>query len=770
MDKQRFHDLLEGYFSGELQGSQLEAFEEALEQHPDWRAELDQHRAIESLMRGASSPAPPPTLRATIMERVRAEREFPAPTHVEETARSRPSLMDHLRRFVLGWQAPALATVCLLAVVTYAVLNHPSPHSRVARGDSDQRSLSSDITSAPGKPPAPADTDRAGGRRYAEPAAGEERADHYLFRKAGVKEKSAPESSRAQLGKDKSAPEPSSVQAGTELRRTAADAPSLPSPVLRFPAETAAKKLDSKPGAGGAGGSQGVAGAAKEPDSKLLGEMAILRMRNEKAAAAKEGESPVSNTVSEEVHSRLAAVAPPAGDRPVVVAPPAPAAQAVPAPVTSPAVNAALVLATPATGQDEASRASTSGSYTVLAGPKSTNGQERQLAARGMTRLDLVQKPEGSPDGGAPSDDRLNLAISPGAAAPTEPPANESLAYGMTGIAPAAVTASRPASSFRGTVSMATQYEKHADSPQVLVVCLGPQTSPVGGSTLPADQYAWWSGGFRALGFFSNTNGSIPVVEQKPREAGALAGSEKKAESKDKEGSMKKAESEDKEGLGNKERSKALVLADAMNRPVAAPVVAPAAAPAAAPVVAPAAASAVALPAADAIRGMAAKTEAAKFKERPDTSRALEQMESYLRSRGVRVVRVPVDDVIADAKWDTANLGKIGAAPQSGTSPAGRKKLGSLLCTVPNREMPWVLEELRKMGIELKPVAPSPISEIRSGKPAQLAESGGKERPGGRGGTGPSAAPVALVPQASAAKKVTAPRVLEFRIDLYDLP
>jgi hypothetical protein len=74
------------------------------------------------------------------------------------------------------------------------------------------------------------------------------------------------------------------------------------------------------------------------------------------------------------------------------------------------------------------------------------------------------------------------------------------------------------------------------------------------------------------------------------------------------------------------------------------------------------------------------------------------------------------------------------------------------------------------MGIELKPVAPSPISEIRSGKPVQLAESGRKERAGGRGGTGPSAAPVALAPQASAAKKVKAPRVLEFRIDLYDLP
>jgi hypothetical protein len=83
--------------------------------------------------------------------------------------------------------------------------------------------------------------------------------------------------------------------------------------------------------------------------------------------------------------------------------------------------------------------------------------------------------------------------------------------------------------------------------------------------------------------------------------------------------------------------------------------------------------------------------------------------------------------------------------------------------------MPWVLGELRKMGIELKPVAPSPISEISRGKPAQLAKSGRKEAAGG-GMAGPSAAPVALPPQASAAKKVTAPRVLEFRIDLYDLP
>jgi hypothetical protein len=83
--------------------------------------------------------------------------------------------------------------------------------------------------------------------------------------------------------------------------------------------------------------------------------------------------------------------------------------------------------------------------------------------------------------------------------------------------------------------------------------------------------------------------------------------------------------------------------------------------------------------------------------------------------------------------------------------------------------MPWVLEELRKMGIELKPAAPSPISEIRSGKPAQLAESGRKEAVGG-GMAGPSAAPVALPPRGSAAKYVTAPRILEFRIDLYDLP
>jgi hypothetical protein len=244
------------------------------------------------------------------------------------------------------------------------------------------------------------------------------------------------------------------------------------------------------------------------------------------------------------------------------------------------------------------------------------------------------------------------------------------------------------------------------------------------------------------------------VVEQKPREAGAPFGSEvkleKKAESRDKERLVKKAELKDREGLGSEERSEALVLADAMKRPVVSPVVSP--------------------PAAEAIRGMPAKTGAAKFfKERPDASGALEQMESYLRSRGVRVVRVPVDGVTADAKGDAANLGKAGAAPQPARSPAGRKKLGSLLCTVPNRDMPWVLEELRKMGIELKPAAPSPISEIRSGKPAQLAESGRKEAVGG-GMAGPSAAPVALPPRASAAKKVTVPRVLEFRIDLYDLP
>jgi len=746
MDKQTFHDLLEGYFSGELQGPQLEAFEEALEQHPDWRAELDQHRAIESLMRGASSPAPPPALRARIMERVRAERESPAPTHVEETARSRPSLMDHLRRFVLGWQAPALATVCLLAVVTYAVLNHPSPRSRVAGGASDQRSLLSDITSAPGKPPAPADTEPAAGRSYAGTAARERRGDYAdydydLFnRKAGVKEKNAPE--------------PSGAQAGVELRRTGADAPSIPSPVLRVPAETAAKKPDSKPGAGGAGGPQGVAGAARKSDSEPLGEVAMLR--KEKAAAAKEGELSVSNTVSEEVHDRLAAVATPARDQPQAVAALAPAAQAVPAPVSAPAVSAALVLATPATGGDEASRASSSGSYTVLAGAKSTNGQERQLVVQNLAKVDLVRKTEGSPEGAAPTDDRLNLAIFPGAAAPAQPPVDKSSAYGMgmSGIAPAAGTVSRPTLAFRGTVSMATQYEKHADSPQVLVVCLGPQASPVEGRlALQEDQYAWWSKDSRTLGYLFNTNGSIPVVEQKPRGGEGPFGSEvkleKKAESKDKQGLVKKAELKDREGLGSEERSEALVLDKAMKPPVAAPAVVPAAE--------------------DAIRGMPAKTEAAKLKERPVASRALEQMESYLRSRGVRVVRVTVDGVTADAKGDAANLGMAGAAPQPARSPAGRKKLGSLLCTVPNRDMPWVLEELRKMGIELKPAAPSPISEISSGKPAQLAESGRKEAVGG-GMAGPSAAPVALPPRGSAAKYVTAPRILEFRIDLYDLP
>ena len=758
MNKQTFHDLMEGYLSGELQGSQLEAFEEALEEHPDWRVELDQHRAIESLMRGASSPAPPPALRARIMERVRAERGSPAPTHVEETARSRPSLMDLLTRFVLGWQAPALATVCLLAVVTYAVLNHPSPPSRVAGGAGDQRPLSLDIASAPEKPPAPTDTEPAAGKRYAETAAREERADNKALPTIIIGDADTDKydlSGRGAGLKEKSAPEPPSVQAGVELRRTAAGAPSIPSPVLRFPADTAAKGPDSKSGAGRAGVSQGVAGAAKKSDSEPLGEVAVLR--NEKAAAAKEGELVVSNAVSEEVHDRLVAGATPALDQLQAGAAPAPAAQAVPAPVSAPAVNPALVPATPATGGDEAPGISSSGSYTVLAGAKSTNGEKRQLAARDLAQGDSVRKPEGSPGGAALSDDRLELAISPGAAAPTQPPVDKSSAYGMgmAGMAPAAVTASRPVSAFRGTVSMATQYEKHADSLQVLVVCLGPQASPVEGRlTLPVDQYAWWYEGSRALGFFSNTNGSIPVVEQKPREAGAPSGLEKKAESKDKEGLVKKGESEDREGLGNKERSKALVLAEAMKRPVVAPAAAPVAAPAAA----------------DAIRGMPAKTEGVKLKERPVASRALEQMESYLRSRGVRVARVPAGGVTADAKGgDAANLGKAGAAPQPAKSPAGRKKLGSLLCTAPNRDMPWVLGELRKMGIELKPVAPSPISEISRGKPAQLAESGRKEAAGG-GMAGPSAAPVALPPQASAAKKVTAPRVLEFRIDLYDLP
>jgi hypothetical protein len=128
MDRQTFQNLVEDYLVGNLEGAELASFEEALAQNPSWRAELEDHRAIESLMRGTTVPSTPLGLRSKIMERVRAEKALAAvPSRVAEGIPSRSrSFAERFRELVLGRRAPVWVTVCLLAVGALAVVNHLS--------------------------------------------------------------------------------------------------------------------------------------------------------------------------------------------------------------------------------------------------------------------------------------------------------------------------------------------------------------------------------------------------------------------------------------------------------------------------------------------------------------------------------------------------------------------------------------------------------------------------------------------------------------------
>jgi hypothetical protein len=123
MNRKRFEELLDLHLLDELEGADRDAFQAALRGNPKWRAEVERHEKIERLMRSAPAPVPPADLKARVMARARAER-LTAATPATAPAESQPRPWAAVLDFFRGqWRLPALASVCLVAVVAIAVLN-----------------------------------------------------------------------------------------------------------------------------------------------------------------------------------------------------------------------------------------------------------------------------------------------------------------------------------------------------------------------------------------------------------------------------------------------------------------------------------------------------------------------------------------------------------------------------------------------------------------------------------------------------------------------